>query len=114
MPEFMLLMRGSQAGFLNLSEAEQQEIINEHIAWSRELSSRGILLSGAGFSNETVLLSPAVSGVKQIPQPFAGTEHELSGFYLIKAESLAAALEIAQACPALRQGESVEVVPLGH
>jgi hypothetical protein len=114
MPEYMLLMRGSQAGFLNLDEAGQQEVINEHLAWSRELSSRGILISGAGFSNQTVLLTPAVSGVKQIPQPFAGTDNELSGFYLIKAESLAAAIEIAHDCPALQQGESVEVVPLGH
>lgn len=114
MSEFMLLMRGSQEGFLTMSEAEQKEIINQHMNWAKELAEKGILINGAGLSNETVMLAPSENGVKQTKQPFLGTDNELSGFYLIKAENMQKAIEIAHNCPALRQGESVEVVPLGH
>ena len=44
--------------------------------------------------------------------PFAETKEALGGFYLIEADDLDAALEIAARMPAARLGGSVEVRPL--
>ena len=44
--------------------------------------------------------------------PFAETKEALGGFYLIEADDLDAALEIAARVPAARMGGSVEVRPL--
>jgi hypothetical protein len=44
--------------------------------------------------------------------PFAETKEALGGFYLIEADDLDAALEIAARVPAARLGGSVEVRPL--
>ena len=44
--------------------------------------------------------------------PFAETKEALGGFYLIEADDLDAALEIAARIPAARMGGSVEVRPL--
>jgi hypothetical protein len=43
--------------------------------------------------------------------PFAETKEQLGGFYLIEAETLDEALEIAARCPAAKHG-AVEVRPL--
>ena len=44
--------------------------------------------------------------------PFAETKEALGGFYLIEADDLDAALEIAARIPAARMGGAVEVRPL--
>jgi hypothetical protein len=44
--------------------------------------------------------------------PFAETKEALGGFYLIEADDLDTALEIAARVPAARLGGSVEVRPL--
>lgn len=44
--------------------------------------------------------------------PFAETKEVFGGFFLVQADDLDAALEIAQRVPAVRMGGSVEVRPL--
>src|SRR5262245_60040770 len=48
--------------------------------------------------------------------PFANTKEVFGGFYLVEADDLDAALEIAQRVPAARAGGGVEIRPLeaGH
>ena len=114
MPEFMLLMRGSQEGFNHMTEAEQREIVSQHVAWSQQLAEKNILAGGDGCSSETVMLKPEGGEIKLISRPFGSTDNEVSGFYIITADDIQSAINIARQCPALRQGESVEVIPLGH
>jgi hypothetical protein len=114
MPEFMLLMRGSQDGFNNMTEAEQREIVSQHVAWSQQLAEKEILAGGDGCSSQTVMLKPEGGEIRQVPKPFGSTDNEVSGFYIIQANDIQSALEIAKQCPALRHNESVEVIPLGH
>lgn len=114
MDTFMLLMRGSQSAFVALPADEKDKIIAQHVAWSKELSELGLLVGGNGMSNITLKLIPDNGQIIAVSQPYQGTEEELSGFYLIKAENMDAAIELAKKCPALTQNESVEVIPLGH
>lgn len=114
MQKFMLLMRGSQTEFVNMSAAEQRQIINDHIAWSYTLKEHNILLEGNGFSTQTTKLYLENGVLVTKAKPYTNTEDELSGYYLIQAETEEAALQYAMQCPALKHGESVEVIPLGH
>ena len=114
MPEFMLLMRGSQDSFNNMTDTEQMEIIKQHVAWSKQLDGKGILTGGDGCSSQTIMLKPEGSEIRQVSRPFGNSENEVSGFYIITADDIQSAIDIAKQCPALRQGESVEVIPLGH
>jgi hypothetical protein len=110
----MLLMRGSQTEFVKMSDAEQTRIIAEHRQWSQELISRQVFVDGNGFSNITLKLVPEKGKIRRIMQPYIDSAEELSGYYIITAESLEVATEIAKTCPALAHNESVEIIPLGH
>ncbi len=114
MSRFMLLMRGSQKEFVNMSDVEKNIVIGEHVAWSQELRGKSILVDGNGFSNLTLKLIPDNGQILEQIQPYIETAEELSGYYIIETESMIEAVEISRSCPALRHGESVEVVPLGH
>ena len=39
---------------------------------------------------------------------------QLSGYFIILADNMEKAIEIAKSCPSLKFGESVEVIALGH
>jgi len=114
MNTYMLLMRGSQKEFCAMNEIDQKQIIQEHIKWSKTLHDSGILIGGNGMSNMTVKLITVGDQISEITQPYHFSEEELSGYYLIQARNHDEAIHIAKACPALRHGESVEVIPLGH
>ncbi len=46
--------------------------------------------------------------------PFTETKEVLTGFFIIEARDLDAAVEIARGCPALTHGERVVVRSIGH
>ena len=114
MSKYMLLMRGSQTEFVNMNAAEQNRIIGEHRQWSQELIEKKIFIDGNGFSNITVKLVTEHGKLLKISQPYVDTADELSGYYIIEAECMTSAVEIAKTCPALAHHESIEVIPLGH
>ena len=114
MHRYLLLMRGDQAEFLAMTPEDKKKMIAEHLRFSKELQEKKILVDGAGCYETSVLLAKDGRSVKMMKDPFTGTDNQLSGFYVIKATGDAEALTIAKGCPALKQGETVEVVRLGH
>jgi hypothetical protein len=88
----------------SLSEAEQNAIMNEYFAIS-ELPET--------FHAATATTVRVDGGSTLTTDgPFAETKEALGGFYLIEADDLDTALEIAARVPAARLGGSVEVRPL--
>ena len=114
MARYLLLMRGDQARFAALPAREQGRIIAEHRAYSDRLETEGRLEEGDGLAFDSLLLRREGGRVSRSSRPFAGTEQQLSGFYIVEAADDEAALVLAEACPALLHGESVELVRLGH
>ncbi|MBN2790674.1 MAG: hypothetical protein JXR69_10835 [Candidatus Delongbacteria bacterium] len=110
MSRYLLLMRGDQSSFVGRSEEEQKAIIADYIDYADELDKKAKMLYGDGCSYHSVLLKG--DEVKQ--DPFVYTDKQLSGFYMIEAENDEEAQSLAKECPALKHGESVEVVKLGH
>ena len=107
-------MRGDQTGFLALTSAGKKKIITEHVKYSKELQDKKIFQEGVGCYETSVILKKVGRSVKTTKDPFAGTENQLSGFYVIHAKNDEEAVKIAKGCPALKQGETVVVVKLGH
>jgi hypothetical protein len=71
-------------------------------------------LNGAQLQPSATATTVRVDGGNTLTTdgPFAETKEALGGFYLIEADDLDAALEIAARVPAARMGGSVEVRPL--
>jgi hypothetical protein len=110
----MLIMRGPQNAFLELSDDEHTKVVSDYVHFFEELEKMGVARDGEGFSNMTTQLKMQDGQLVQIDRPFRNTENELSGYYLIEMENFEQAVELAKSCPALKYGESVEIVPLGH
>ena len=109
---YILLIYSSEtgSGWDQLSEAEQQQILNEYWAISELPETQ----SGAQLQPSTTATTVRVSDGRTLTTdgPFAETKEVLGGYYLIEADDIDRALEIAARIPAARMGGSVEVRPL--
>ena len=101
---------GSRADFEGLSTAEQQAIVGEYLAIRQ---SPGVIGGEQLQPLETATTVRVEDGETLLTDgPFVDAKEHLGGFYLVEADDLDAALEIAARIPAARMGGAVEVRPL--
>ena len=106
MKDFMFIFRGGSDA-RNYSPEEMQQQMQKWFAWIDQLKTNKTYVAGEP-------LTPAgktVKGSKPVitDGPFAESKEVVGGFFLIKANSLEDAAEIAKACPDLPLNGSVEV-----
>lgn len=107
--EYLLLFRGQWDP--SLSAEQMQEIHARAMAWYNSLDQQGLVkasqaLTGAG---RTV----AGKGGRVVSDgPFVETKEAIGGYLLLRADDLEDAVAIAQACPTLAYGVTVEVRPV--
>jgi hypothetical protein len=112
--KYMLLIYSNEArrraDFDNLSEAEQNGILGEYFA----ISETPGVIDGAQLQPAETATTVRVKQGNALTTdgPFAETKEVLGGFYMLEADDLDAALEIAARVPAARMGGSVEVRPV--
>jgi hypothetical protein len=96
--------------FESLSEAEQQAVIGEYLAISEAPGMTG----GAQLQPPETATTVRVENGEALTTdgPFAETKEALGGYYVLEADDLDAALDIAARIPAARMGGAVEVRPL--
>ena len=88
-----------------------QEVVNRHIAFTRELGAKRV--GGAGLKGTNSATTIRTTNGKQAVHDgaFAETKEQLGGFYLIEAPDLDAALAIARTVPLAGDG-AIEVRPV--
>lgn len=108
--KYMLLIYLDENG---LSEAERQQCYGDSAAYARQLHERGKYLAAAPLHPTSTATSVRIRDGRSIVTdgPFAETREQLGGFYLIEAENLDQAIEIAGEIPAGRWG-TVEIRPV--
>jgi hypothetical protein len=110
MADFLFVYRGSPEAEAKLSPEEMQQIMNKWGAWIRGAMEKGWM------TNPGDALKPEGKVVKAnravTDGPFVESKEVVGGYSVIKADSLAAAAELAKGCPALLSGGNVEVRPL--
>jgi hypothetical protein len=96
--------------FDRLPEAEQTAILGEYMAIMQAPGVTG----GAQLQPPTTATTVRVEDGKALTTdgPFAETKEVLGGYYLVEADDLDAAIELAARIPAARMGGAVEVRPL--
>jgi hypothetical protein len=93
-----------------LAESEQQSITDEYMAISQAPGVQG----GAQLQPPETATTVRVQDGRTLTTdgPFAETKEALGGYYLLEADDLDAAIELAARIPAARLGGAVEVRPL--
>lgn len=110
--QYMLLIYGDPSNAPQ-SEEEHEALFHDFAAWSGELHSRGVVVTGNPLAPTTSATTVRVrDGRHAITDgPFAEVKEYLGGFLILKAESLDEALEVAKRCPGAKYG-SVEIRPI--
>lgn len=110
MNKYLLLLHEDMEAMQALSPQEMEELINSHMEWAKELGSQGALLEGDGLQEVSVKISGKDSVVKD--STYLEAKEMIGGYYLIQAENLDAAIEIAKNCPCHHWGGTTEVRPI--
>jgi hypothetical protein len=110
--QYMLLIYSGESmeEFGKLSEAEQSSVLGEYYAISEAPGVTG----GDQLQPADTATTVRVSDGQALTTdgPFATTKEVLGGYYLLEADNLDAALEVAARIPAARMGGAIEVRPV--
>lgn len=94
----------------SLSEKEFGELFNAHSVWADKLGKEGYLISGDGLDDSGVVIEGKNQSVKK--EPFVNQGNMIGGYYLLKADSIDAIVEIAKSCPCHLWGGTTEIRPI--
>ncbi|MEA2411325.1 MAG: hypothetical protein QOC77_1886 [Thermoleophilaceae bacterium] len=110
--KYMLLIYSGDAPdqWGNLPEEEQNAVLGEYFA----ISSAPGVTGGDQLQPASTATTVRVQDGRTLTTdgPFAETKEELGGFYLMEADDLDSALEMAARIPAARLGGAIEVRPV--
>jgi len=109
----MLLICKDEQAWDKLSVSERQQIHEESMKLTQELTSRGQYLSGSPLQPSSSATSVRVRDGKRLVTdgPFAETREQLGGYILIDVKDLDEAIAIAARVP-LARTSTVEVRPV--
>ena len=107
---FMLLLRGGVSN-RDLSPGELQRQIERYMSWIEQLRRDGHFVAGEPLDETGKVLS-GKDGSTITDGPFTESKEEVGGYFIIRASSLEAAVELAKGCPIFRNDGTVEVRPI--
>src|SRR5688572_33266083 len=112
MKEFMLLIKTEGDHLLTFSPEDQQKHIQKVMAYMGDLMKRGKLKSAQPLEMEGTIVSGTKGKLKD--GPFNESKEVIAGYFLIQAENLAEATEIARGNPVFENGTTakIEVRPI--
>ena len=111
--QYMLLIYAAEAGWSQMSEAQQAQGLAAYNAYTEALRKAGVLSGSSRLQPiSTATTVRLANGKSQVLNgPYADTKEQLGGYYLIDVPDLDAALSWAARCPGAGHGV-VEVRPL--
>ncbi len=77
-------------------------------SWAQALNASGCLVTGAQLQPGGLCVTPD----QTVVDGTFGNDHVMGGYFVVRASSLADASELAQGCPVLQNGGTVEVRPI--
>jgi len=111
--QFLLLIYEEESAAAKLSEAQMEQLMGEYFSFTEKLKTDGHFVGGNALDPVSTATTVRVNnGKKSLTDgPFAETKEQLGGYYLVEAEDLDQACDIAARIPAARTG-CVEVRPV--
>jgi hypothetical protein len=106
--QYLLLIHGEER---ELAEDERNAMYGEYFAFSDSIRDQTVAAAPLESSSASTTVRVRDGKTLVTDGPFAETKEQLGGFYLIEAETLDEALEIAARCPGAKHG-AMEVRPL--
>ena len=111
--QYILMLYVNEAGWRNLTKAEQEQGVAAYMAYSEALRKAGVFKGTNRLQPSSVATTVRIANGKSqvLDGPYAESKEQLGGYYIIEVADLDAALSWAARCPASSHGV-VEVRPL--
>jgi len=110
MKKFILLIREDLRLLKEMTPEQSQADIQTMVKWVEEITHAGHFVQGDPLENDIALVA---KDTIHTDGPFIEAKEAISGFTIIKANSLAQAAEIASGCPLVQIGQiKIEVRPI--
>ena len=111
--QYMLLIYGNEKSWDAMTPEEIGQVMGQYNTFTEGIIQSGNFKAGEELSPTNTATTVRVrNGKTQITDgPFAETREQLGGYYLIEAENLDQAIQIAGRIPSARDG-SIEVRPI--
>jgi hypothetical protein len=106
----MLLLRGGVSN-RDLSPDQLQRQIERYMNWIEQLRRDGHFVAGEPLDETGKVLS-GKDGSTITDGPFTESKEEVGGYFIIRASSLEAAVQLSKGCPIFRNHGTVEVRPI--
>jgi hypothetical protein len=110
---YLCLIYDDEKKIGSMSQSESDKFMGEYFAFTDDIRKSGHMIHGEALQPVQTATTVRVRNGKASTTdgPFAETKEQLGGFYLIQANDLNEALQIASRIPSARTG-SVEVRPV--
>ena len=108
--EYLLLIRGTHWNH-GMSPSELQHVMTDFYAWVDRLGKTGIHRGAQPLMEEGRLVS-GPRGASVTDGVFAESKEAIAGYFRICVGNMEEAVRIAQECPILQHGASIEVRPV--
>jgi hypothetical protein len=111
--KYLLLIYQDEGSSAGLSEAEQGQLFEEYMTYTRNIKKNGNYIGGEALQPVATATTVRVRNGKTMTTdgPFAETREQLGGYYLVEAKDLDEAIKLATGIPDVRMG-SIEVRPI--
>jgi hypothetical protein len=112
--QYLLMIHSDEREWSALSEDEQSTAREEYGRFAQRARESGKLLGGAELQPTDRATTVRVQGGETVlaDGPYAETKEALGGYFLVEAESIDEAVEMAKQLPAPRTRGGVEVRPV--
>ena len=109
---YLLIFRDASPDvYTKLSPDQRQRLMEQWNAWYDGLAAKGQVQHGHPLEPGGRVVS-GTRGERVVDGPFAEAKEAIGGYFLLTVESLEEATAIAQRCPSLPLGMTVEVRPV--
>ena len=111
--QYILMLYVNEAGWRNLTKAEQEQGVAAYMAYTEALKKASVFKGTNRLQPSSVATTVRIVGGKSqvLDGPYAESKEQLGGYYIVEVADLDAALSWAARCPASSHGV-VEVRPL--
>lgn len=107
--DYLLIFRGPDWD-RDLDIKQTEQTLDRVNAWCSALASQGKVKGGLALQREGRIVS-GKKGQLVLDGPFAESKEAIGGYLILAARDLEAAIAVAQDCPTLEYGISIEVRP---
>ena len=107
--EFMLVLRSAAGQSPAPAPEEVRQRVGEYSEWAGRLRRQGVRVGGERLRREARILRGADGGVAVSEESSEASQDAIAGYFLIEARSYEQAVKVAEGCPHLKYGGTIEV-----